>query len=523
MPGRRRRFRVVRCHLPTGLLGWGWNVQLYATRSRASWGIGDLADLRALTRWAADAGATFVGVNPLHAPLPTPRQQPSPYFPSSRLYRSPLYLRVEEVPGATDGAAGATVAQLAAAGRALNAERRIDRDAVWRLKRAALEAIRRERRDGDDPGFEAWRANEGGLLARYATFCALVDHHGTPWPTWPAAYRRPDTPEVARFTEEHAERIQFHQWLQWLLDEQLAAAAGQGVALVHDLAVGVDPDGADAWLWPDLTVDGVHVGAPPDEFNTQGQDWGVAAWDPARLKAAGYEPFVRTLRANLRHAGGLRVDHVMGLFRLFWVPAGRGPSAGRYVRYPARDLIARLAAESRRATAVMVGEDLGTVQRSVRRRLARRQVLSTRLLWFEEEPPAEYPRQALAAVTTHDLPTVAGLWTGADLDAQRRLGLHPNEASVAHIRDRLRAGLRLADGAPVGEVVRAVYAWLAEAPSMLVSATLEDALEVVERPNMPGTVDQWPNWSLALPLPLEEIVTDPRPATIAELLGGRTP
>jgi 4-alpha-glucanotransferase len=242
----------------------------------------------------------------------------------------------------------------------------------------------------------------------------------------------------------------------------------------------------------------------------------VVPFDPERLRAVGYEPFRQTLRAVLRPASGLRVDHVMGLFRLFWVAAGEGPGAGTYVRYPADDLLAVLAEESRRVEAFVVGEDLGTVEDGVRAELAARAVLSYRLLWFEDEPPPAYPRQALAAVTTHDLPTVAGLWTGADLAAQRRLGLAPAEESMARMRARVRDGLGLADDAPVGEVVQRVYEWLATAPSMLVSATLEDALEVVERPNMPGTTtDQWPNWSLALPMPLEDLVRDYRPRAIA--------
>ncbi len=322
-----------RCPLPAGDPTWGWAVQLYAMRSAASWGMGDLADLRHLASWsAAELGAGLVLVNPLHAAAPGFPQSASPYFPSSRRFRNPLYLRVEDVPGAR-AALGDRLDELAAAGRALNGERLIDRDAVWRLKLDALGQVW-DAFPGD-PAFDRWREAEGDALDAYATFCALVEEHGGDWQAWPEALRHPDRPEVAAYGRAHADRVRFHQWLQWLVDLQLESASTAGVAVMHDLAVGVDPGGADAWLWQDVFALDMAVGAPPDEFNTRGQDWGLPPFDPWRLRAAGYGPFVETIRASLRHAGGLRLDHVMGLFRLFWIPRGQRPPAGAYVRYPA--------------------------------------------------------------------------------------------------------------------------------------------------------------------------------------------
>lgn len=511
----------ARCHLPAGLPAWGWAVQLYALRSRASWGIGDLADLRRLAEWSAgELGAGVLLLNPLHAPLPLAPPEPSPYFPSSRRYRNPLYLRVEAVPGAAE--AGLDLDGLAAQGRALAAERRIDRGAVFRLKMAALERLW-TRGGGEAPGFRRYRAREGRALEEFATFCALAERHHAGWPRWPAEHRHPAAPAVARFAADHAGRVGFHAWLQWLLDEQLAAAA-RPLRLVTDLAVGFDGEGADAWAWQDVLARGVTVGAPPDAFALDGQDWGVPPFAPHRLRAARYRPLIETLRANLRHAGGLRVDHVMGLFRLFWIPAGGSAALGAYVRYPADEILAILALESERAGALVVGEDLGTVAPGVRERLAAERVLSTRVLWFEPGPPATYPVLSLAALTTHDLPTVVGLWTGRDLAEQAAAGLRPSVEGSAALRARLRELAAVAEDAPPWEVTLAAHRRLAEAPSLLVAATLEDALGVAERPNIPGTSgDRRPNWSLALPLPLEEIEAAPGVRALAAILASRPP
>ncbi len=505
-----------RCHLPADLRTWGWTVQLYAARSRLSWGIGDLADLRRLATWSAGHGAGMIALNPLHAALPLVAQEPSPYFPSSRRYRSPLYLRVEEVPGWND--VDDLLRAAATAGRALSAQRRIDRDAVYELKLAALERLWAG--FDDDPGFDAYCDAQDPALRRYAVFCALAEHHGAGWRSWPAEHRHPGAPGVARFALAHADRVRFHCWLQWLLDQQVAGV-GAVLPVVNDIAIGVDPNGADGWSWQDVFAHGVRVGAPPDEFNTQGQDWGLPPLVPWKLRAAGYAPFAQTVRAALAHAGGIRIDHVMGLFRLFWIPPGGSPADGTYVRYPDGELLDVLALESARAGAWVVGEDLGTVEDEARRQLARRGVLTYKLFWFESEPPLSWPRQALAAVSTHDLPTVAGLWSGTDLDAQRAIGLQPSEGSNDALRSRLAA---VASPDSEASVVLGAYRALAGAPSMVVTATLDDALEVQERPNMPGTTTEWPNWCLALPALLEDVERDPRVLAVAEALAqGRRP
>jgi 4-alpha-glucanotransferase len=499
-----------RCRLPSGQHSWGWSVQLPTLRSGQSWGMGDLADLRSMAQWSVAQGGSTVLVSPLHASCPGVPQQASPYFPSSRCWRNPLYLRIEELPGA-----GAELRGFAVAGRALNEQRDVQRDRVWELKLAALERLWDQ--FGGDPDFDQYCDREGPILTRYAAFCALSEVHAGEWPQWPADVRHPEGAGVSDFVSRHRHRVRFHQWLQWLLDRQLASA-GAGVDLVQDLAVGVDPDGADAWMWQDVLAPGMAVGAPPDAFNRLGQDWGLPPFDPWKLRAAGYEPFARTVRANLRGGGGLRVDHIMGLFRQYWVPAGTEPRHGAYVQYPWNDLLGVLALESDRAGAFVVGEDLGTVEPFVRDELARRNVLSSRVLWFEEGSPADFPARSMASISTHDLPTVAGLWTGADLSAQQRLGLDPDATAVDAIRSRLRDLLGLADDVPLDEVIVAAHRVLAEAASMVVTASFEDVLGVVERPNMPGTTDAWPNWSLALPVPLERALSDPRVVAVVDTL-----
>jgi 4-alpha-glucanotransferase len=501
-----------RCHLP-GARSWGWSAQLYATRSMSSWGIGDLADLRVLGRWAAALGAGFVSVNPLHAVAPGVPQQASPYFPSSRRFRNPLYLRVEEVPGAA--ASGLDLERLARAGRALNGGSRIDRDAVLELKRRALERIWKAGPPLD--GLAAFRREHGVALDQWATFAAVAERHGPRWRDWPGELRRPDAPSVAGFAAAERHRVDFHAWLQWQLDEQLARA-NAALPLIGDLAIGIDRHGADAWAWQDELAPGATVGAPPDAFNPAGQDWGMPPFVPHRLRASGYRPLIETLRATLRHAGGLRIDHVLGLFRQWWIPRGSDPTDGAYVRYPTDELLEIVALESARAGALVIGEDLGTVAPGVRRELRRRRILSCRLVYFERVAPGRYPRGSLGGVTTHDLPTVAGLWHGSDLVAQRRAGLEPDAAGVDRLRERVRRVAGVTADAGVDEVVLRLHAALAASPSLLVGATLEDALRVEERPNLPGTLDRYPSWSIPLPRPLEEIMSDPYVARLAEAL-----
>jgi 4-alpha-glucanotransferase len=521
----RRRGRAAKlivappaCHRPADFSTWGWAIQLYAARSRRSWGIGDLGDLRWLGRWARGQHAGLALINPLAAVAPTLPQQASPYFPSSRRFRSPLYLRIEEVDGAK---AVGGIAELARAARRLNRERLIDRDRVFELKSRALEAIWRSVRGRVDAAFDAFRREQTGL-EQFATFSALAERFGASWRQWPADLQHPSSPGVARAARGGAlrERIRFHQWLQYQVDRQLARASA-AMPVMQDLPIGFDAGGADAWAFQDVLAEGMTVGAPPDEFNTRGQNWGLPPFVPDRLRAAGYEPFIQTIRACLRHAGGLRIDHVMGLFRLFWIPAGMDPRAGAYVHGHPDDLLAIVALESQRANAVIVGEDLGTVEEETRRALAARNILSYRLLWFEKMAPSKYPAQALAAITTHDLPTVAGLWTDSDLEVQRELGLSPNEAGTRQIQSRVRRMTRATPTTPAREVVARVHEALAKAPSQILTATLDDAMAVEERPNIPATSDEWPNWRLALPEPIETLRENRLARRIAKALQRR--
>jgi 4-alpha-glucanotransferase len=504
-----------RCRLPESLETWGWAIQLYAARSRKSWGIGDLSDLRRLGRWASDLGAGIALINPLAAPAPTLPQQASPYFPSSRRFRSPLYLRIEEVEGARDTD---RVSELARRARRLNRDRLIDRDAVYALKFEALDAIWKTARTRHDSAFEAFKREHPGLV-EFATFCALAEQYGGGWRQWPAEYHHPSSPAVARVAREPAtrDRIHFHQWLQYQVDRQLARASA-AIPVMQDLPIGFDAQGADAWAFQDTLAHGISVGAPPDEFNTKGQNWGLPPFVPDRLRDAGYEPFIQTIRACLRHAGGLRIDHVMGLFRLFWIPTGMAAKDGAYVHGHGADLLAIVALESQRARALIVGEDLGTVEDEVRAALAAASVLSYRLVWFEPEPPARFPRGALAAVTTHDLPTIAGLWSGSDLEAQKAIGTSPNEAGTRDMRSRVRRMTRSSDSTPVREVIARLHEALAKAPSRILTATLDDAMAVEERPNMPATGEEWPNWRIALPRPIETLASDRLARRIARAL-----
>ena len=365
-----------RCWLPDGWRAWGWTVQLYAARSRSGAGIGDLADLAAIRKWAEGLGAGFLLVNPLHAVAPTLPQEASPYLPATRRFRNPIYLRVDGVEvDAGQQEPGAL----------------IDRDAVWQAKLAALEQTYET---GEIAvAFEDWRREQGPGLESFATWCALAERHGADWRDWPEELRRPESDGVRRLNGDsgHNDRVRFHAWLQWLLDQQFRDAAGD-LTVLQDLPIGVDGGGADAWAWQDTLVDAATVGAPPDIFNAQGQSWGSPPLAPWRLRAANYEPFVAAIRATMAGGGGLRIDHVMGLFRLWWIPKDRSPADGAYVRYPADDLLDIVALESHRNRSVVVGEDLGTVEPGVRESLAEHALLSYRLLWFEPEEPACWPR-----------------------------------------------------------------------------------------------------------------------------------
>ncbi len=513
-----------RCHLPSGLRAWGVTAQLYAARSSRSWGIGDLRDLATVVDWARKRGASLVGVNPFHAPTPTNHPPDSPYSPSTRCWRDPLLISLDEVPGFADLP---DANALARAGRALNGPL-IDRSAIWQAKRAALESVWQRFRNRPDSDFERYLSAGGDGLIRWGTYCAIADaiekQGGSPaWPTWPSELRHPENAAVTRRRAETADQVRFWAWLQWLIDRQLAAADPDDLVL-HDLAVGFAPDGFDAWQWQDLTAPGVSIGAPPDPLGPDGQNWGLAPFVPWKLDAAGYRPLVDTIRAITAYGRGLRVDHVMGLFRLFWVPPGCGAAEGAYVRFAHHDLLHVLAIESHRRGALVVGEDLGTVQPGVRETLAAAGVLSTRLLWFEEQPPTHWPRQAMAAITTHDLPTVSGVWTGTDLQDLAAAGVTVPDDGHALFRHRLRVAASASDDTSTEEMVTAAYRAVAAGPSMLATAALDDLVGASHRPNVPGTIDQHPNWRLPLPVDVERLDGYPLAESVAAAMAGtRTP
>lgn len=513
--GDRERLLIVspgRCWLPKGWRAWGWTVQLYAAHSKSSWGIGDLGDLRSLRDWAADSGAGFLLVNPLHAVSPTYPQEPSPYLPATRRFRNPLYLRVEDVQGAD----AVDLAATGAAGRSLCELPLIDRDAVWRIKRAVLQQIFTAGSGGED--FAQWRAESGRALEEFATWCALADEHGLDFHDWPPDLHRPNSAAVARFRAEHEAEIAFHAWLQWALEEQVRDAT-KGMTVLQDLPIGVDGGGADAWAWQDQFADDVRIGAPPDLFSTRGQNWGSPPLIPWRMRAADYDAFIAAIRATMAATGGLRIDHVMGLFRLWWLPADGSPTDGAYVRYPSADLLNIVALESHRAQAIVVGEDLGTVEPGVREALAEHQILSYKLLWFEQDDPASWPARSMAAVTTHDLPTVAGLWSGADLEEQLSFHSGTEEDLVngaAELCTRLNPTGLAEDASPDSAAI-AAYQLLARSPSTLLSATLEDAVADQRRPNMPG-VQKRPNWEQPMPVSIEDLASHPTAAAITRTL-----
>jgi 4-alpha-glucanotransferase len=514
-----------RLELPT-TRQWGFTVQLYSVRSTASWGHGDLHDLAELARWSAtELGAGFVLVNPLHAAEPLPPVSASPYLPMTRLFTSPLYLRVEDVPEyAVLPAAGRhRVAELAAPLRAANTTADlIDRDAVWAAKRAALRLVRAVPLTGArQAAYARFRAERGRDLERWCAWCALAERHGPDWRGWPAELADPVRGVAAMARDgELAAAAEFHAWLQWQVAGQLAAAqdaakaAGMPYGVIHDLAVGVHPGGADAWARQGELVAGFSVGAPPDGFNQLGQDWSQPPWNPRALAVAGYRPLAELFAASLRHAGGIRVDHVMGLMRLWWIPAGLRPDRGAYVTYDHRASVAALVRAAERAGGVAIGEDLGTVDPWIRSYLARHGVLGTEMLWFARDrdgrprPPADWRRGSMATVGTHDVPTVSGFVTGEQVTVRAALGLlrNPEEerARSAELVARWQAalvtnGLLSAEAAPdVARFTVALYGYLGMTPALLLGVALTDAVGEVRAQNVPGTSDEYPNWRIPL-------------------------
>ncbi|MFG2262306.1 4-alpha-glucanotransferase [Streptomyces sp. NPDC048720] len=547
--------------LPTpATRSYGLLVQLYSLLSRRSWGMGDLGDLAELAGWAGRrAGAGFVQVNPLHAAVPGAPTDPSPYRPSSRRFPDPVHLRVElidEFAQVEDQDRVRDLLDRAARLRAdvLDKGALIDRDAVWDLKREALELVLAvPLGPGRQAAYDAFRTEEGQALEDHATWYALAEAHGSDWHLWPAGLRDPRSAETAHARAALADRVDFHSRLAWLTDGQLRAAqrtaleAGMTVGIIHDLAVGVHPQGADAWAQQDHFAAGMSVGAPPDAFNAHGQDWGLPPWRPDRLAASGHAPYRHLLRALFRYTGALRIDHVMGLFRLWWVPQGRPPTEGTYVRHDAEAMLALLALEAFRAGAVVIGEDLGTVEPGVRERLQRRGVLGTSVLWFERDwggdgrplPPERWRADCLATATTHDLPPTAARLTGDHVGLRDRLGLLTRSAaeeSAEAAADTaewlaLLGSLGLLDSPAAGPPgsdeeaeIQGVHRFLLRTPARLVGVWLPDGVGDRRPQNLPGTWDEYPNWRLPVadsdgrPVTLEELAASPRLRALLDVL-----
>jgi 4-alpha-glucanotransferase len=552
---------VVPPHCPTAgeilhsRKAFGLTANLYTVRSAKNWGIGDLGDLAKLMRWSGDIGAAFVGVNPLHA-LRNRDGDISPYSPVSRLFRNPLYIDVEAVPGFAQSSA---VREIVASPQfrdelaRVRKSNRVEYERVMSLKRPILRALHYAHLRGPrtrNPDWTEWLQSGGQALESYATFAALDEHIGREsgsagnWHEWPDEYRDPRSAAVHRFRSAHEEEIDFHRWLQFVIDQQIGAAAktghdaGLAIGLYQDLAIGTSPNGADVWANPGLFVNGVSIGAPPDPYSATGQNWGLPPIDPRALREQRYGYWIQLVRSSLRHGGALRIDHVMGLFRQFWIPDGRSGTDGAYVRFPSEDLLGILALESTRAHALVVGEDLGTVPEDVPPAMRRWHLLSSKVLYFEREeksfkPAASYEAESLATANTHDMPTLEGFWRARDVEIRRSVGLIDSDQGAAKERasreeekrallDRLasedllspeqREELSRRDPSPAARTALrgAVHEFLCRTPAMLVGISLDDVVGEAEPVNVPGVgSDKFASWSRRLMMPLEQLTADP--------------
>jgi 4-alpha-glucanotransferase len=536
-----------RCYVPPQFEGpdwraWGLSAHIYTLRSQANWGVGDFASLGRLCQIAGEAGASIVATNPFHALFPRRSSDASPYSPSSRLFLNSIYIDVAAVPGFSGSAAGLpSEATLSV----LRETKLVDYRNVMATKLRALESLFEgfyARLDGDGEGdkevhaFRRFSAEAGPALQRFAAFSLLDELQSgeggelIPWTLWPSTYRTPDGPAVDRLVGEHSKRFTFHQYVQFLADQQLGQAAddarraSMNIGIMRDLALGVSPDGADAWMHQQTFANGLRCGAPPDHFHPHGQEWGVVPFNPLALRRD-HSPFIATVRANMRHAGGLRIDHVAGLQRQFVVPLGEQPDHGCYLNFPREELFAILALESQRRPCLVLGEDLGTLPDGFREHMRVRAMLNSAVLYFEQlgdarfRSPRDYPAQSVATVGTHDLPTLVGYWEGRDIAVRQRLGIFSNaEADQARERrlDDCRrlsealAGAGFPPAAPAGgtlhassDLIEAVHRFLASSSARLFLAQPDDLIGEVDQINVPGTVDTYPNWRRKLSVALE--------------------
>ena len=566
------------CYQPaqmeTGGRLWGVSLQLYALRSTHNWGIGDFTDLFQWAEWAAtELEAGIIGLNPLHALKNSRPYHISPYSPDSRFYLNAVYVDVEQAPEFQQSARAQGIAREDGFLSCLDALKKsdtVDYERVAAMKRRVLSALfetfeeHHFRREGDrrvacttrGEDFEQYLQREGHALQAFALFQVLYEQFSKKsppqlvWQDWPEAYRQPNSIASQEFLVAHVRQVRFHQYVQWLAHQQLRRVhertreLAMPIGLYHDLALGSDRGGSDAWIFQSLLALGADCGCPPDAFAPEGQNWGLPPVNPHALRRTGYRMFIDLLRKNLQYGGAIRLDHVMALFRLFWIPRGLPASAGAYVQYPWDDLLGILALESVRHRAVIVGEDLGTVPDFVRDKLGAAGVLSYRVFYFERgddgewKRPAMYPRQALAVVTTHDLPTLAGFWDGEDLRVRERLGFYPDESAYRRAveeRQRDKVGIVRAlqhEGVwPPGadeavalhqplppDLAGAIHTYVARSPSSFMLVTLEDLIGDATQVNLPGTLDSYPNWSHKTPLTLDEVKASSHASQLARTL-----
>jgi len=570
------------CYVPTSLeVGqryWGLALQLYSLSSGRNWGCGDFTDLNQVVEWAGKRlGAGLVGLNPLHAIRNTAPHHTSPYMPYNRLALNELYIDLERLPecfASEDAQKLYRSPEFQAKLQALRDNRRVDYDAIASAKRTMLDLAYRqflkEAYDGAEPNIEPITArakllerfiqSEGEALELYATFQTLeeerrlIQSKTVTWQEWPKQFLSPGS-AAREYGRRHRKRIRFFQYIQWIASEQLnevlrtAEAAGMPIGIYNDLALGAERTGAEAWMYQSVLALDADCGAPPDGFAPEGQNWGLPPVNPVALRPSRYELLIQLLRRTMRFGGAIRLDHVMALSRLFWIPKGKSAAEGTYVHYPFEELLSIIALESVRSKTLVIGEDLGTVTDLVREQLAKARVLSYRVFYFERrgdgtwKSPGEYPQQALAVAGTHDLPTLTGFWSGEDIQVRAGLGAFKDEAARRQAweerqrdKSRMLAALEQEGLLPTGmsdeatavpamtpALCRAIHAYLARTPSWLVLANLEDGLEEISQTNLPGTVENHPNWRRKYASRIDNLIDDERLRELGAILSSIRP